>query len=97
MGGDLGAPMLDTLATGDSKIEPYSSTVDEESSAARRCRSCSLTLDSEYTELALPLRGRRRGPESAGLYSWPLSLGTGVLEPVLDGAVRNDALEITEP
>lgn len=88
--------MLDTLGAGDSKIEPYSSTVDE-SSAARRCLSCSLILDNEYTELALPFRARRTGPESAGLRYLPLSLGTGVLEPVFEGAVRNDVLEVTEP
>ena len=63
---NFGVPTLEILGAGEETIEPYSSTVDE-SSAASLCRSCSLTLDSEYTELALPGRTRRVGPSSSGL------------------------------
>ena len=63
---NFGVPTLEMLGAGDDNIEPYSSTVDE-SSAACLCRSCSFTLESEYTELALPGRIRRTGPSSLGL------------------------------
>jgi hypothetical protein len=50
---NFGVPTLEILGAGEETIGPYSSTVDE-SSAACLCRSCSLTLDSEYTKLAFP-------------------------------------------
>jgi hypothetical protein len=47
-------------------MEPYSSIVDEYSAASLR-RSCSLTLDSEYTELVFPARTRHTGSSSSQL------------------------------
>jgi hypothetical protein len=73
-------PYFPTADAGDAgareeTMEPYLSAVDE-SSAASLCRPCSLTLDSEYTELAFPAQTRHTGPSSLGLWAaLPVSLG----------------------